>query len=78
MVDDFPRDLGRSEVHQTTEPVSYAALHDARARGTEAVGDEHRSRNQRLAVLACEREKFFVDALGFAAYLFYRPGTRIG
>ncbi len=29
MVDDFPRDLGRSEMHQTTEPISYAALRRA-------------------------------------------------
>jgi acyl-CoA dehydrogenase len=28
-VDDFPRDLGRSEMHQTTEPVSFASLRHA-------------------------------------------------
>ena len=29
MVDDFPRDLGRSELHQTTEPVSFEPLRRA-------------------------------------------------
>ncbi len=27
MVDDFPQDLGRTEIHQTTQPVSFEALH---------------------------------------------------
>ena len=27
MVDDFPRDLGKTEIHQTTEPVTFEALH---------------------------------------------------
>src|SRR4030095_1569335 len=31
MVDDFPRDLGRSEIHQSTEPVSFDAMHRAYA-----------------------------------------------
>jgi acyl-CoA dehydrogenase len=26
MVDDFPRDFGKTEVHQTTEPVTFEAL----------------------------------------------------
>jgi acyl-CoA dehydrogenase len=29
MVDDFPKDLGRTEIYQTTQPVSFAALHKA-------------------------------------------------
>jgi len=29
MVDDFPRDLGRTEIYQTTQPVSFEALHKA-------------------------------------------------
>jgi acyl-CoA dehydrogenase len=31
MVDDFPRDLGRSEIHQSTEPVSFDAMRRAYA-----------------------------------------------
>jgi len=31
MVDDFPKDLGRTEIHQTTEPVTYDALRRALA-----------------------------------------------
>jgi hypothetical protein len=27
MVDDFPQDLGRTEIYQTTQPVSFEALH---------------------------------------------------
>jgi acyl-CoA dehydrogenase len=27
MVDDFPRDLGKSEIFQTTQPVTFEALH---------------------------------------------------
>ncbi|HYH42516.1 MAG TPA: acyl-CoA dehydrogenase [Burkholderiales bacterium] len=30
MVDDFPRDLGRTEIYQTTEAVSFEGLHGAR------------------------------------------------
>ena len=26
MVDDFPKDLGRTEIYQTTEPVTFEAL----------------------------------------------------
>jgi hypothetical protein len=26
MVDDFPMDLGKSEIHQTTQPVTFEAL----------------------------------------------------
>ena len=39
MVDDFPRDLGASELHQTTEPVTYESLRRAfeRAQGGAAV-----------------------------------------
>ncbi|MDB5862797.1 MAG: acyl-CoA dehydrogenase, partial [Betaproteobacteria bacterium] len=29
MVDDFPKDLGRTEIYQTTQPVSFEALHVA-------------------------------------------------
>jgi acyl-CoA dehydrogenase len=29
MVDDFPKDLGRTEIYQTTQPVSFEALHKA-------------------------------------------------
>lgn len=29
MVDDFPKDLGRTEIHQTTEPVTFESLHHA-------------------------------------------------
>jgi len=31
MVDDFPKDLGRSEIHQTTQPVTFEALRGAAA-----------------------------------------------
>jgi len=29
MVDDFPRDLGKSEIFQTTQPVTFEALRGA-------------------------------------------------
>jgi acyl-CoA dehydrogenase len=29
MVDDFPKDLGRTEIYQTTQPVTYESLHQA-------------------------------------------------
>jgi acyl-CoA dehydrogenase len=35
MVDDFPKDLGRSEIHQTTQPVTFEALRAKLARTVE-------------------------------------------